>query len=207
MRWVAGVRNIDVLPNGVDGEHYRPLEEHQEEHSCVFWGRLDFGPNIQALEWFQRHIWPEVRRQIPNARFTIYGFNATEPVRTLAGRDGVTLVADLPDLRSEIARHQIVVLPFVSGGGIKNKLLEAAAMGKTIVCTAQACRGLRLDGAPPFVLPRDAAEWVRAIPALWADPPRRDRLGTEARQWVLKKHSWTATARDAVAGLEQSFRG
>ena len=37
---------------------------------------------------------------------------------------------DLPDIRSEVARRQVVVLPFVSGGGIKNKFLEAAAMGK-----------------------------------------------------------------------------
>ncbi|MGH7221626.1 MAG: glycosyltransferase family 4 protein, partial [Gemmataceae bacterium] len=194
-------------PNGVDGEHYRPLEVHQHEQSCVFWGRLDFGPNIQALEWFRRQVWPEVRRRIPDARFTIYGFNATEPVRALAGQDGVNLIADLPDLRPEIARHQVVVLPFVSGGGIKNKLLEAAGMGKAIVCTAQACRGLRLDGAAPFVQPRDAVEWARVIPALCADPPWRDRLGAEARQWVLKKHSWAAAAGDAVQGIEQSLRG
>ena len=43
-------------------------------------------------------------------------------------RDGIDLVPDLPDLRDEIARHAAVVLPFVSGGGIKNKLLEAASM-------------------------------------------------------------------------------
>jgi glycosyltransferase involved in cell wall biosynthesis len=202
MRWVAGVNNIDVLPNGVDGEHYCPVEERQEEQSCVFWGRLDFGPNIQALEWFCRRVWPEVRRLVPDARFTIYGFHATEPVRALAGRDGVSLIPDLPDLRPEIARHQVVVLPFVSGGGIKNKLLEAASMGKAIVGTPQACGGLHLDGEPPFVLPRDAAEWVRAIPALWSDSPRRERLGAEARQWVLKRHSWMAAAKEAVAGLE-----
>ena len=38
-------------------------------------------------------------------------------------------MANLPDLRAEVQRREIVVLPFVSGGGIKNKLLEAAAMG------------------------------------------------------------------------------
>src|SRR5262249_37297363 len=154
-----------------------------------------------------RRVWPDIRRQVPDARFTIYGFKATEPVRALAGCDGVTLIADLPDLRSEIARHQVVVLPFVSGGGIKNKLLEAAAMGKAIVCTAKACRGLRRDGTPPFVLPRDAAKWGREIPMLWGDPPRRDRMGAETRQWILKNHSWAAAARDAVTGLEQCLRG
>ena len=51
------------------------------------------------------------------------------------------IIPDLPDLREEIAAHQVVVLPFVSGGGIKNKLLEAAAMGKAVVCTRAGLRG------------------------------------------------------------------
>jgi glycosyltransferase involved in cell wall biosynthesis len=119
----------------------------------------------------------------------------------------VALVPDLPDLRPEVARHQVVVLPFVSGGGIKNKLLEAAAMGKPLVCTAQACRGLRLEGDPPFLTARGVEEWGAALPALWADPGRRDRLGCAAREWALKKHSWAAAARDAVAGLAASGRG
>jgi glycosyltransferase involved in cell wall biosynthesis len=204
MRWVAGVSNIDVLPNGVDGEHYRPAEGvAEEERTCVFWGRLDFGPNVQALEWFCGRVWPAVRRQAPDARFTIYGFNPTEPVRALTGRDGVALVPDLPDLRPEIARHQVVVLPFVSGGGIKNKLLEAAALGKAIVCTATACRGLRLDRSPPFRTPRGRKQWARDLLSLWADADGRRRLGAEAREWVLKSHTWTAAARDAVAGLER----
>jgi glycosyltransferase involved in cell wall biosynthesis len=208
MHWVAGVANIDVLPNGVDGEHYRPAEGgEQHERSCVFWGRLDFGPNIQALEWFCGRVWPAVRQQAPDARFTVYGFNPSAAVRALAGRDGVDLIPDLPDLRPEVARHQVVVLPFVSGGGIKNKLLEAASLGKPIVCTATACQGLRMQKAAPFRTPADAGQWVRALVSLWGDRDGRRRLGAAAREWVLKNHSWTATAREAAAGLEHSLRG
>src|SRR5262249_22753683 len=48
MRWVAGAGAVDVIPNGVDGDHYAPRERPQPERSCTFWGRLDFGPNVQA---------------------------------------------------------------------------------------------------------------------------------------------------------------
>ena len=69
------------------------------------------------------------------------------------GREGIEVVPDLPDLRLQIARHQVVVLPFVSGGGIKNKLLEAAAMGKAaIVCSQRATGGLARDGGLPLVM-------------------------------------------------------
>jgi polysaccharide biosynthesis protein PslH len=204
MRWVARARAIDVIPNGVDGEHYRPQEQPQIERSCVFWGRLDFGPNIQALEWFCKRVWPSVRSAAPDAQFTIYGFNPTAQVLAFADGAGVTIIGDLPDLRTEVDRHQVVVLPFVSGGGIKNKLLEAASLGKAIVCSPQACGGLRVPPTPPFLKVRDSAQWAQAIQSLWADSQRRQFLGREARRWVLEHHTWEAAARDAVAGLSEA---
>lgn len=206
MRWVAGSRTIDVIANGVDAEHFQPLEQEEITQSCVFWGRLDFGPNVQGLEWFCRRVWPEILRHFPQARFSIYGFHPTPPVQALSSQRGISLVGDLPDLRPEIARHQVVVLPFVSGGGIKNKLLEAAGMGKAIVCTAKACGGLRGEGTTPLLIASRARDWVRALQDLWANDERRRQLGSEARAWVLRCHTWEAGARIAAAGIESSLR-
>jgi polysaccharide biosynthesis protein PslH len=206
MEWITGLRQVDLVPNGIDGDHYCPLEALQTEHSCTFWGRLDFGPNIQALEWFCGRVWPRVLRLVPDACFTVYGFNPTSAVRAVTGREGIKLVPDLPDLRSEIARHQVVVLPFVSGGGIKNKLLEAASMGKAIICSPVACGGLRLKGESPLVLARSTEQWVQRLTDLWQDAEKRRRLGEVARDWVITHHSWYAAAKEALAGLEVSLR-
>jgi glycosyltransferase involved in cell wall biosynthesis len=84
----------------------------------------------------------------------------------------------------------VVVLPFVSGGGIKNKLLEAAATQ-----TAQ------------MALAKSPAEWARGLSELWADAERRKRCGAAAREWVVEHHSWETAARTAAAGLEKSLRG
>jgi glycosyltransferase involved in cell wall biosynthesis len=206
MHWVAGVRQVDVIPNGVDGDYYQPIEAAQVERSCTFWGRLDFGPNIQALEWFCGSVWPLVRKAAPDARFAVFGFNPTSPVQALAGRDGVQLAPNLPDLRREVAERQVVVLPFVSGGGIKNKLLEAASMGKAIVCSPVACGGLHLAASPPFRIARSPEQWAQQLLRLWQDEEQRRNLGMQARRWVLEAHAWSAAARQAVAGLEQSLR-
>jgi polysaccharide biosynthesis protein PslH len=207
MRRVAGARTVDVIANGVDAAHYRPRDAPEGERTCVFWGRLDFEPNVQALEWFCRRVWPLVRREAPDARFAIYGFRPSAGVRVFAGRDGVDLVADLPDLREEVARHQVVVLPFVSGGGIKNKLLEAAAMARPIICSPKARGGLRGEGNLPFVEAAGERDWAMALLDLWRDGPRRLHLGATARDWVLKHHGWDAAARLAEEALGRSFSG
>ncbi len=200
MRFFGGARNVDVAANGVDGEHFCPGDEPQAPRSCVFWGRLDAGPNVQALQWFVRRIWPAVRREFSDASFSIYGFAPTADVRDLAG-NGITVVGDVPDLRPEVRRHQVAVMPFVSGGGIKNKLLEAAALGMPIVASPRGCVGLDARGGLPLVVARRPAVWHRALHALWGDSNRREKLGSDARAWVLARHSWEAAARAVLAGL------
>ena len=204
MRWLAGMRAVDIVPNGVDAEFFKPESGEEEPYTAVFWGRLDFGPNVQAVEWFVTKVWPIVRTHARTARFTIVGFRPSPEIQRLCRTPGVSVAADLPDLRTMALRHQVVVLPFVSGGGIKNKLLEAAAMGKPIVCTPRARGGLRAVERAPLVVRRSPEAWARAIVELWQDERRRRVLGTAARAWVVEHHTWIAAARDAIAGIEAS---
>jgi glycosyltransferase involved in cell wall biosynthesis len=199
MRWASGVRAVDVIPNGVDGDYYQPFDAPEEPYSCIFWGRLDFGPNVQALAWFCQRIWPRLCERMPDARFSICGRCPVPAVWALADAPGITLLPDVIDLRPEIARHQVVVLPFVSGGGIKNKLLEAASLGKAMVCSPRACNGL--EGAAPLVVARSMRQWVDEVCALWRESERRKRLGRRAREWVQTTHTWDAAARKALMGL------
>ena len=73
----------------------------------------------------------------------------------------------------EVGEQAVVVMPFHSGGGIKNKLLEAAAMGKAVVCTSLACGGLR--GNPPLRVVNTREDWIAAIAELWGDAAARRR--------------------------------
>jgi glycosyltransferase involved in cell wall biosynthesis len=202
-RLVTGCRRVDVIPNGVDADYYAPGGEPAVPTSCVFWGRLDFGPNVDALAWFLGTIWPAVRAAHPAARFAVFGFNPTDVVRTLADAPGVELHPDLPDLRAEVARRQVVVLPFVTGGGIKNKLLEAAALGMPVVCTRRALSGAK--GKPAVRVAAGPHDWAAALGGLWADAAARRALGAAARRWVVGHHTWAAAAAAAEAGVRRAL--
>lgn len=201
MRWIAGIKHVDVVPNGVDPDHFAPRDCAELPHSCVFWGRLDFEPNIQALEWFCQTAWPRVVARVPDARFHILGFAPVPEVRRLADVQGVSLHDNLPDLRAEIARCQVVVLPMQSGGGIKNKLLEAAAMARPVLCSQRACNGLNLGSASALQTARSSQQWVDELIALWQSSDRRRQLGDAARRWVIEAHSWHTTAEIASKPL------
>jgi glycosyltransferase involved in cell wall biosynthesis len=201
MRWFAGMSNVDVVPNGVDGDYFAPGSEAPEQNTAVFWGRLDFGPNIQALQWFVTRVWPGVRRAVSDARFTIVGFQPVPAVVELAQTPGVSLLRDVPDLRRTVRTRQVAVLPFRSGGGVKNKLLEAAALGMPIVGTPLATRGLHPGHTNALIAEEAPDAFAQALVSLWNEPARRAQMGAAARCWVLENHSWDSTARTAMAAL------
>jgi polysaccharide biosynthesis protein PslH len=198
-RWAA-TDAVDALPNGVDSEYYVPMPADQQR-GIVFWGRLDFAPNIQALQWFCSDVWPTLSARFPDAEFRIIGFDPGAEVERLTQVAGVKLSPSLQDLRPLVARYPVVVLPFRSGGGIKNKFLEAASMGKAIVSTRFACAGLR--GDPPVTIAESNSDWVTAIRRLWHDPEAARDLGQAGRRWAMREHQWHRTAEDIVRALRR----
>jgi glycosyltransferase involved in cell wall biosynthesis len=136
---------------------------------------------------------------VPTATLSVFGFRPSPRVTALCHSPGVELIADLPDLRGEVCRRAVTVLPFVSGRGIKNKLLEAAAMGRPIACTPQALTGCR--GVPPVQCESNPQALASAIVDLLRNAGSREKLGTAAREWVTTHHSWDAAAAIAEAGL------
>jgi glycosyltransferase involved in cell wall biosynthesis len=202
MERLAGYPHVDLVPNGVDAEFYHPIATQAKPNSCVFWGRLDFEPNIQALQWFCENVWPEVIEKEPSAAFTICGYAPVDSVLSLSRLPGVTVKRDLPDIRAEVLGSQLAILPMVSGAGIKNKLLEAAALGFPIVCTKRACMGLRTE-ALPFTVAEGKTAWRDALFGYWSDAAKRREHGILVRNWVMKNHSWRSAATDALAGLNE----
>ncbi|WP_231617412.1 glycosyltransferase family 4 protein [Novipirellula aureliae] len=204
VRWVMGTA-VDVAPNGVDFDHYRRVENvaiDQQPKSCVFWGRLDFGPNIDAIEWFCEHVWRDVAAQTPGAVFNVFGFAPSEKVRALADQYGFILTPDLPDIRAEITKNQVVVLPFVSGAGIKNKLLEAAALSMPIVASPRVVDGLRLGDHNPLIVAKRTSQWGETLRSLWSEDASRQQLGQRAREWVASEYSWRQAAEKVLRPLQ-----
>jgi polysaccharide biosynthesis protein PslH len=200
IRAVMGVKAVDIFPNGVDADYFTPqVSPDEKENSLVFWGRLDFEPNVQGLQWFCQRVWPLLVANHPSASFTIMGASPIQAALELGLQPGIRVLADVDDLRPEIARNQVVVLPFISGAGVKNKLLEAAAMSKAIVSSPKAAAGLL--GTPPINVASSPSEWQQAIEHLWSHSSQRHQIGDAARTWVCSHHVWETTARAALDSI------
>ena len=203
LRRIARARSAITIRNGVDTDHFRPIEQPAHAKDLVFWGRMDFEPNIDAVCWFARNVFGVLKKLCPAARLRIVGKHPSRRVVELAGHDGIDVLGAVPDIRPHAHAAGITVLPMRFGTGIKNKLLEAAAMARPIVASPQAVRGLALDGsARPWLVCRGAQEWIETICSLWSDADQRRQLGATARQWAVRSHSWHTAAGELMRWIE-----
>lgn len=196
LRLVTGRRRITVLPNGVDLPPLDGLPEEGERPRVIFTGTMSYGPNVTAVRWFAREVWPGVREREPEAEFVVAGRRPSPEIRALDGQRGIDVRPDVPDLTAEIRRAWVAVAPMQSGSGIKNKVLEAWAAGRPAVLSELATNGLDLEGehGEPMqeLVCRDAGRMAEAVAGLLADRGRRRSLGRAARSLAEERHGWEA---------------
>jgi glycosyltransferase involved in cell wall biosynthesis len=194
LRPLAPTATIAVVPNGVDVEHYAPADRSREaEDLCVFTGKMDFRPNVDAMTWFCREAWPLVRAGRPGARLEIVGRDPAPAVTALHDPDrGIEVVGAVPDVRPHIERATVVVVPLRVGGGTRLKVLEAMAMGKAIAATSMAVEGLEVRDGHELRLADGAEPLARSIAILLDEPSARAALGDAARALAVARYRWSA---------------
>jgi glycosyltransferase involved in cell wall biosynthesis len=192
LREVAPGAAIAVVPNGVDTDAYRQADPAAVDPALVvFTGKMDFRPNIDAMAWFCREVWPRVRAGRPEARLAIVGRDPAPRVRALAGAD-VDVTGAVDDVRPHLARAGVVAVPLRVGGGTRLKVLEAMAMGKAIAATDLAVEGLNVRDGAEALLADTGPLLAEAVLRLMSDADLRARLGARARARAEGEYAWSA---------------
>jgi glycosyltransferase involved in cell wall biosynthesis len=187
---------IEVIPNGVDTYtfHPRPVKRIP---ALLFVGNYEYAPNVDAALRLATEIFPQVQARIPGVRLWLVG-NAPPP-ELLAlqenkglnpiARTNVRVTGRVPDVRPYLARAGVFVSPLRLGAGIKNKVLEALAMGCPVVGTPLSMDGIAVrDGE--HVLTADGDALVEAILRVLQDADLQAHLSTNGRKLVEARYSW-----------------
>jgi len=188
----SGVDRLEIVPNAVDTDRYVP--GGREERDClVFTGVFSHLPNADAARWMVREILPVVRARRPGAHLYLVG-KTPQPIAHLTG-PAVTVTGFVPDATHYLARASIVVVPVRYGSGTRLKILEALAMGKSVVSTTKGAEGLDLSHGREILIADDTPAFADAVITLLRDASLRARLGAAGRALVERRYSWRAMER------------
>ncbi len=177
---------VAVYPNTIP---YRDLPSVTPGHAIVFTGNLEYDPNVSAVRWFAREIWPLVRRQEPALEWRLVGRNAHAIEPYVRGVEGVRIVGEVDDAVEEIARAKVAVVPLLAGSGTRFKILEAWAAARPVVSTSIGAEGLGAVDGKHLAIGDGAEQFAGAVVRTVRSP---GELGRNGRELYLDRYTTEA---------------
>lgn len=191
---------VEIIPNCVDTAAYKEVTEIPEPNTLIFTGAFTYGPNYQAMQWFLKEIYPHVRAQMPEVSLKITGDHGNRP---LPSTDNVLLTGFVDDIRLLVARSWASVVPLVSGGGTRLKILEAMALCTPVVATSKGAEGLEVQAGKHILIADTPEAFAHEVIRLLKEPQLRQYLVGNAYQLVKEKYDWTVVTPRFLALVDQ----
>jgi glycosyltransferase involved in cell wall biosynthesis len=207
----AASGKILVVPNGVDIDKFAPDPGKRSETRqtlsipdstpvVLFFGKLDYQPNSEAVEMIVRHIMPKVLKKIPSARFVIAGY---APPTEAYLHNNLIFTGMVPKIEDYINASDVVIAPLISGGGVKFKILQSIACGKYVVTTSIGAEGIQEAG--DFIQIADEWDLFSELVVERLSSNRGIDLAGHQFARFLQTYSWKNIAKRADEALQVSF--
>lgn len=196
---------ITVLPNGVDLQYFRPLEQQRRHLNIVFSGKMSYHANFATALYLHQQIMPLIWQQQPGATLTIVGNNPPKAIQQLASDSRVEVTGYVDDMRPYVGGAEVMLSPMVYSVGIQNKVLEAMALGTPVVVAAQAASSLGTVPGRDLLIAESASEFASATLRLMDDAELRATLSDNGRAYVERQHEWHTVAARLVDVYQQAI--
>lgn len=183
---------VDVLPSGVDLDLFRfsPIDR-RESMTIIATGNLNYFPNIDAILFFIKRIYPIIKKILPQVKLRIVGHSPGAVIKKLGSSEkNIEIIGPVDNMSDYLGQATVAVCPMLSGSGIKIKVLEALATGTPTVAMSLATQAIEVTPDMDIIIRDTPGDFARAVIDLLQNPVRREALGRNGRKLIESKYSW-----------------
>ena len=175
---------IKVIPAGVILDKYLQADLFTEKPNTIFSiSALDWAPNVEGLKWFLENVWNELLLKHPEITLHIAGKSTPDWVLKLQLKN-VFIHGFVQDAIAFKKSHQIMLVPLLSGGGMRVKIIEGMAAKKCIISSTIGAEGISYTPNKNIVIADTPAEWIAAITNCLQNNDFRESIAAAAFELV-----------------------
>ncbi len=173
-----------------------------EQNSLFHIGSMDWFPNIQGVKWFLESCWQRIKSASPQAKVYFAGRNTPQWLKAKQGNDAF-IVGEVEDSIRFMTSKQIMVVPLLSGSGIRIKIIEAMSIGKCVIATTIAAEGLMYENGKNILIADTPEEFAVAVKRCLDKPSFAREIGLQAAQLIAEKYNTDNIARQITSYYTQ----
>lgn len=194
-----------VLPIGLELGRYEPDDRSfQRPVSLAYIGSLDWIPNQEGIEWFLKDIWKPIASRFPDMELHIAGRNTPDWLIQLNWKN-VVVHGEVPDAVDFMNRHSVLVVPLLSGSGMRAKILEGMALGKVVLTTTVGLEGINAIDGKEVLIADTVEQFARALDFCIGQKQALQQIGHRARRLVTAEYDNLQVARKLVETFEKAM--
>ena len=173
---------------GFSSEDNKVESDFAKREGIIFLGGFDHPPNVDAVLWFAKEIFPRVKKQLPDVIFTVAGSNPPQEILALQNVD-LCVTGYVPDLGPLFEKSRVFVAPLRYGAGVKGKIINSMVSGVPVVTTSIGDEGLNLSEGQEALITDDPEVFAAKTVELYTNQALWERLAKNALAYVQRHFS------------------
>jgi len=196
---------INAIENGLDTDvFFPPLLPREIKHpKLLFAGVMDYAPNIDAVMWFIKQVWPSVIAKWPQATFCIAGMNPVDKIKKLGELQGVEITGFVDDIKPYFDGANIFVAPFRLARGVQNKVLQAFASGLPVIATSMGAEGVKCSDNHDIMIANTLDDYIHCLNVLITNQAKYMEISHNALTLIHDYYAWDSVLKPLQALITQ----
>lgn len=200
---------IETVPFGIDIENYTPSDNTRnlnENLKLFHLGAMDWKPNLEGISWFLESVWKPILSKKTKTELHLAGRSMP---KWLIEYDVENLInhREVASANDFMNSNHIMVVPLLSAGGMRVKIIEGMALGKVIISTKIGAEGINYKNRENILIADTPEEFNAQIEWLHENPKKIAEIGNEARRLVQTYYNNHAIAKHLLSFYESTLKG
>lgn len=181
-------KKITTATFGINLDEYQLNKNIETKASLFFIGAMNWMPNTEGLKWFLEKIWPAIHKIYPDLKFHIASKEVPDWLKKHETNQ-ICLVGEVENVSGFISSKSIMIVPLLSGSGIRIKIIEGMALGKIVITTSIGAEGIEYKDEKNLLIANNKNEFISQIKKCLTDKSLVQTIGNNARKSILKNHN------------------
>ncbi len=191
---LGNVKPYHIVPTGIDKENYIIDTSNSRFPGVFHIGALDWLPNQEGIKWFIDNVWKKFKTQYPDFRFHLAGRNAPSSFVKYLTNISIAYIGEVEDANQFINSNSIMIVPLFSGSGMRIKIIEGMALGKTIITTSIGTEGIDSTHNENILIADTPEDFYNCLERVCTDKSLHDKISKNAIKFVHDKFDNTKIA-------------